>query len=477
VEAAEITHSLPATVALLLWIPFSLLVFAMAKPHRAAAFLFVFGTLFLPEREYFDIRLLPNMNKKTIVCAWVFCGALLWARSRLKRADLGRMPWFLFGLMLVVDVGRALTNHDPLSVGGTLIPAIMPHTALTFMMEDFLVVFVPFFIGAALFRDRDTLRSFMRTFAVGGLIYIPFVAVELRLSPQWHAWIYGFHQHSWLQVLRDGAYRPMVFMQHGLAVALFMTTCTVLMFGLGRAREKIGAISATPLAILLALVVAAMHSKGALLFVVLFVPLVWFSSPKWQLWIAGLVALLVMLYPMLRAYDYVPTKALFEGMRSMFGADRAGSLEFRFRNEDMALARALERPMFGWGGFDRMFVFDKETGNGLSTLDGYWVITYAASGALGFISRFGLLTWPVWQAYRRLRKVPMKADQFLIATLGVATAMISADLIPNGMFTYFPHLFAGVLLGATRQLSRQEAVAPERVVAKRRRPAPVPASA
>src|SRR5262249_23083701 len=158
-----ITHSLTATVALLLWIPLSLLAFSISKPHRAAAFLFVYGTLFLPEREYFDIKLLPNMNKKTIVCAWVLFPALLWARSRLKKADLGRMPWFLLGLMAVVDVGRALTNHDPLSIGGTLIPAIMPHTALTFIMEDFLVVFAPFFVGAALFRDRDTLRDFMRT--------------------------------------------------------------------------------------------------------------------------------------------------------------------------------------------------------------------------------------------------------------------------------------------------------------------------
>lgn len=472
----EAHSSLTATLALLLWMPFSLLVFALTKPHRAAAILLVYGTILLPELEYFDIKLLPNMTKKTIVCAWVFFPALLWARSRLKRFDLGKMPWVLFALMVLVDVGRALTNRDPLVVApGTIINPILTHTALTFIMEDFLLVFVPYFIGATLFKERDALRDFMRIFVGAGLVYLPFVAVELRLSPQWHAWVYGYHQHDWLQVMRDGAYRPMVFMQHGLAVALFMATCTVLAFGLSRAKEKIARFRAFPFAVLLAMVVGLSHSLGAFVFVVALAPLVWLMSPRMQLRVAALLAGLVMFYPIMRAYDWFPTKAVVDFARSI-SEDRAGSIDFRFRNEDMALIRALERPIFGWGGFDRIAVYDKETGYELTTLDGYWVITYAASGALGFISRFGLLTWPIWQAFRRIRRVPAKADQFLLSTMGVATAMIATDLLPNGMFTYFPHLFAGVLMGATRQLTKREAVRVEQVVAERPRRVGVPAA-
>jgi hypothetical protein len=463
----DVSSSLPATLALLLWIPFSVVVFSITKPHKAVAFLLVFGTLFLPELEFFDIKLLPNMNKKTIACAWVILPAMVWARSQLKRASLGKAPWFLFAMMLVVSVGRTFTNLDPIVVGGRVVAPILTHTAITFMLEDFLLVFGPYYLGAALFRDRDALRDFMRIFCLGGIAYVPLVLLEIRLSPQLHNWVYGYYQHSWLQVMRDGAFRPMVFMQHGLAVALFMATCAVLTFGLARARERLLKLPALPIAMFITLLVAMSHSLGALIFVAALGPVVWLTSAKTQLRVAALLAALVMFYPMLRAYDLFPTKELL-GIAKSISEDRAGSLAFRFTNEDGALARALTRPMFGWGGFDRIFVLDEESGEAKGILDGYWLITYCASGVLGFVSRFGLLTWPVWLAFRRIRRVPAKADQMLLGAMGVATAMIAVDLLPNGMFTYFPHLFAGVLLGAVREQSRRDAPAPVRASSSER---------
>jgi len=328
-------------------------------------------------------------------------------------------------------------------------------------------VFGPFYLGAALYRERDQLRDFMRMFCTGGLIYAPLVLFEIRFSPQLHNWVYGYYQHSWLQVMRDGAFRPMVFMQHGLAVALFMATCGVLAFGLAKARERILKLPALPIALFITLLVALSHSLGALIFVVALGPLVWLTSAKTQLRVAALLAALLMFYPMLRAYDWFPTKTLLDVARSI-SEDRAGSLAFRFNNEDSALARALTRPLFGWGGFERIFVLDRESGEAVGILDGYWLITYCASGVMGFVSRFGLLAWPVWLAFKRVRRVPSKADQMLLSSMGVATAMIALDLLPNGMFTYFPHLFAGVLLGAARELSRREAAAPARVVSSER---------
>ena len=463
----SVSSSLPATLALLLWIPFSVAVFSVTKPHKAVAFLLVFGTLFLPELEFFDIKLLPNMNKKTIACAWVILPALVWARSQLKRNSLGKAPWFLFAMLLITSVGRTFTNLDPIVVGGRVVPPILTHTALTFMMEDFLLVFGPFYLGAALFRERDHLRDFIRIFCLGGIAYIPLVLLEIRFSPQLHNWVYGYYQHSWLQVMRDGAFRPMVFMQHGLAVALFMATCAVLSFGMARAKERLAKLPALPIAMFITLLVAMSHSLGALIFVAALGPVVWLTSAKTQLRVAVLLAGLVMFYPMLRAYDLFPTKELL-GIAKSISEDRAGSLAFRFTNEDGALARALTRPIFGWGGFERIFVLDEESGEAKGILDGYWLITYCASGVVGFVARFGLLTWPVWLTFRRIRRVPLKADQMLLGAMGVATAMIAVDLLPNGMFTYFPHLFAGVLLGSAREQSRRDAAAPARVSSSER---------
>jgi hypothetical protein len=469
----DVTTSPAASAALLLWIPFSVLIFALLKPPRAVAFLFIAGTLFLPELESFDIVLLPNLNKKTVVCAWVFIPAMLWAWRKLRRANLGLMPWALFALMVFVDCGRAWTNMDPIVLGhDTVIPPIFSHTAFTFMVEDFLLVFVPFYVGAALFNERDSLRDLMKMFVIGGLLYLPLVATEIVLSPQFHAWVYGYHQHTWLQVMRDGAYRPMVFMQHGLAVALFMATAALLAFALAKGKEKLRGFGLFPVGVAIALALALSHSLGALVLLAALTPLVWFAPPKTQLRIAALLGLLVMFYPILRAYDLFPTKILTAWAKSV-SADRAGSIEFRFFNEDMALKHAFERPIFGWGGFDRIFVYDKRSGDAISTLDGAWLITYCGTGLLGFVSRFGLLTWPIWHAFRRVRRLQNRSDQMLIAGLGLTTAMVSIDLLPNGMFTYVPHLLAGVLLGSLREMLRREAAPiPARVSA-----APPPARA
>lgn len=439
--------------------PLSLAVFALTKPHRAVAILLVYGAILLPELEFFAIKVLPDMDKDTITCAWAFFPALIWCGTRLRRASLGKAPWFFLGLIILVDVGRAATNPDALVIGGRFIAPIAIHTALTFIMEDFLLIFVPYFLGAALFNERDTLRDFLRIFCGAGLVYVPLIALELRFSPQMHAWVYGYLQHTWLQVMRDGGYRPMVFMHHGLAVALFMATCGLIAFGLARAREKVWRFRAFPVALLFTLVLSLSHSLGALLLLLCLAPVVWLTSARTQLRVAVLLGLLVMFYPMLRAYDLFPTKLLVDTAHSI-SEDRAGSIAFRFENEDIVLQRAFERPLFGWGGFDRIFVFDEESGDEVSTLDGAWLITYAASGALGFIAKFGLLVWPIWLAFKRVRRIPTKADQLLVAAVGVVTAMVIVDLLPNGMFTYFPHLFAGTLLGASRQMSRRDAVAP-----------------
>src|SRR5690606_29787478 len=127
----------------------------------------------------------------------------------------------------------------------------------------------------------------------------------------------------------DGAFRPMVFTHHGLALTLFMATCGVLAFTMAKARERLLKISALPIAIFLTALVAVSHSLGALVFVATLGPLVWLTSPKMQLRAAALLAALVMLYPMLRAYDWFPTNTLID-LANSISADRAGSLAFRF---------------------------------------------------------------------------------------------------------------------------------------------------
>lgn len=446
-----------AQAALYLWVPLSLLVFAIVKkPHRAVLGLLIAGAILLPERQVIPIKFLPDIDKKTIACAWVLIPMLLWHRRHMRGVKLGRAPWALLGLLVVVDVFRALTNMDTMTYRNLLIPELKFHTSVTFILEHILTVFTPFYLGATLFRDREHLRDLLKAFCVAGLLYVPLVAIELRLSPQMHIWIYGYLQHDWEQLLRGGGYRPMVFMEHGLALTLFLATAALCGAGLSRTKNRLWGVSYLPFAALLCVVVALCSSLGAIAFLLLLLPLLIFMPPKWHLRVATAMACLVIMYPLLRAGDLLPVRKLVD-LVAAYKPDRAQSLDFRITNEIMALRHAQERPWFGWGGFDRIFVYSDE---GPNVLDGAWIIAYAESGILGFLATFGLFFWPIWLAFKKLRKVQLKADKLLISTLAVVTAMNVMDLIPNGMFTYFPYLLAGALLGAVRQLSGPGAAQP-----------------
>src|SRR5204863_66271 len=82
-------------------------------------------------------------------------------------------------------------------------------------------------------------------FAVGGLIYSVLILWEVRMSPQLHATVYGAspRQADFAQAIRWGGYRPIVFMPHGLAVALFICNTVMAAFILARNRGKVFGLS------------------------------------------------------------------------------------------------------------------------------------------------------------------------------------------------------------------------------------------
>src|SRR5262249_36698985 len=55
------------------------------------------------------------------------------------------------------------------------------------------------------------------------------------------------------------------------------------------------------------------------------------------------------------------------------GQERAHSLEFRLQNEELLIQRALERPVFGWGGWGRNRISD-DHGRDITVTDGLWIM-------------------------------------------------------------------------------------------------------
>jgi O-antigen ligase len=279
------------------------------------------------------------------------------------------------------------------------------------------------------------------------------------MSPQLHKMFYGLHPNNFSKVFRLGGYRPMVFMQSGLAVAIFMWTCAMAGFGLFRARLPLYQIPSSSIAAVLAFLLALCRSLGALFYGLVTLPLLVLAPRRMaSLLVLGLAAV-VIAYPTLRVLDWVPISAIHAAAASI-NPDRADSLVFRFENEDQIVDRTLQKPLFGWGGYDRSRV-RVDNQEEVRAADGFWVIVLGQRGPVGLALVLTLLVWPLLRAGRRLRRVRDARAHALLLALALIVGIRAFDMMPNGLYGTLPFYLAGALSGVTEWTApRRRAVAP-----------------
>lgn len=438
--------SITAYIALVLFIPFSAALFAVLRPHLAATITFFVAVMFLPERVAFDAPLLPPIDKLSLSGLCAFLGCLFTARPKLRQARPFRGFDWLFVLMVLGFFGESATNKDTFVFGPLILPPLGMHEAIAASIRTFLGFYLPFFLGRALIRTPDEMRDLALVATAAALVYVPFIAYELRMSPQLHRIVYGFHQHDFIQTIRAGGYRPMVFMQHGLALAMFLLAAAIFATALAKARVRFyfGFSSAT-VAVFLFVLLLICKSFGALIYAVVLIPLILFVRAKRQLTVAAILSMLVFAYPVLRTTGWFPAAALVD-LSAQASQDRAESLDFRFKNEDRLVAKAIDRPWFGWGSYGRNRLYD-DWGNDISVTDGHWIIVLGAEGVIGFLATFGMLLGPVFAARRTLPFVSAPRDRVLFSALALVVAIDGVDLLPNGLYSHLPIFLAGALAG------------------------------
>jgi hypothetical protein len=430
--------------ALVLWFPVTLALFLLLPPKRAVLFAVFGAVLFLPEGAWLKIPLLPPLDKETVPFLGILLAASIRSPGRIWRLPRERWVTVMTLAMLAGGIATALTNADSLLVGAWRIVALPPLTikdGMSIALDEVFGAAIPFFVGAAFMRNPEDLEDLLVFLAGAGLLYSVFALLELRLSPRLHAWVYGYQQtDDFAQAIRFGGYRPMVFMAHGLALSLFFTVTALAATAVRTVRGRVWRFATGRVSLYLDVIVLACKSLAAILYAACAVPLAAFASAKWQ----QRVAAVVLIYPVLRGADLFPTSAVVS-VGKKFGIDRARSMEFRFNNEDQLLAKARQRPWFGWGKFNRNAVIDAG-GHPVSVTDGQWIIAFGVSGATGFVTEFGLLLLPVFLTGRRLRRVEDRTQRRLIASLSLIVAVTAADLIPNSRFSSYPYFLAGALL-------------------------------
>ncbi len=450
-----------AYFALFAFIPFGLGLFSLARPSIAALLVFLLSYMFLPEIVSLDLPGFPGFGKQEVAALTALLGCLLRARRKLWAARPLRGPDLLILLLFVGDILTALTNRDPIAHGPTHLPGLSLHEGISLIIYDSFHYFIPFLLGRALFVTTKDVRQLLAAMALAAAAYTPFLFIEIMMSPQMNVWIYGFHQHSFLQTLRGGGYRPMVFMPHGLAVGLFMAQGSMAALLLFRLRKAVlGLPSAFVGAWDFGFLIAC-KSLGAAVYTLAMGPVLWLLRPKGMVRIASILAALVLTYPVLRATSIFPEQGLVSVAKSVAGGARAQSLAYRFHMETVLSDHARERPLFGWGRFRRNMVFDDYTGRDVSVSDGFWIVTYSIRGAWGFICSFLLILSPIFYLRRRLRRITEKDERLMLAGLACIYAVGAVDLLPNALQNVITLFVGGALYGATRSFSLARSEPPE----------------
>lgn len=421
-------------------------IFRALSPGRALIVCLMGSYLFLPPQPTaFDFPLVPPMNKASLPSLTVLLLCLVMYRDRIQLLPESRLARFFLALILLGPLGTTLTNLEPVFFGRIGLPAMSPKDMVSTMFRQVAMI-APFLLARNFLSDRQGQRDLLLAYVFGGLIYSLPMLLEVRLSPQLNIWIYGFFQHSFEQMMRDGGFRPIVFLYHGLWAAFFIMVSMVATVILLRAETGKRKTYAMIAAVYLAAVLVLCKSLASLMYGILLVPLVLFVPRRIQLWLALGLGVLALSYPVLKGAHLVPERPILEQVEKI-SADRAGSLKYRLENENVLLDRAMEKPIFGWGSWGRNQILDPVTGASETVSDGHWVIALGMFGWVGWLGLFGLLLLPILLLFLKLKGTVLLQSSPYVTGMCLILAVNVFDLLPNATLTPLTWLWVGALLG------------------------------
>jgi hypothetical protein len=439
-----------AFLALLSW-PLVTLWLYRARPINQAVLWTILGAwLLLPVGADIKIPGIPQFDKISIPNIAALIGCMVVAGHPIRFWNRLGLAEVLLFMSLIGPFITSELNDDPLPIGVRALPALTSYDALSSVVSEFILL-IPFFLGRQLLRGSADNVEILRVMTVAGLLYTIPILLEIRMSPQLHTWFYGYFPHEdFGQQFRNGGFRAVVFLGHGLWVALFVTMTTIAASALWRTRTPVLRLPPAGITAYLAAILVLQKSMAALLYCSAAVPLVRFTQPRFQLRIATVLVSIALLYPVLRLAGSFPTSVLVDISTSVSG-DRAESLEFRFENEERLLQHASQRLIFGWGSWGRNRLYD-EYGKDTSVTDGEWILMIGVFGLFGFVGKFGLLSLPVFRALSTLKFARSIPDKVNLAALALVLSINIVDLLPNSTLSSWSWLLAGALLGRAEAL-------------------------
>jgi hypothetical protein len=435
-----------AYIALFSWPAVCVLLFVMLPIEAAAIWSLLGGYLLLPSGASFDAPLLPPLDKFSIPAMTTF--VLCWIKGTQAPAPRRSVLIYVLAFAFVVSpVFTTLNNSYELHIGDRSIPGFYPVDGMKMSLHN-IISLAPFFLGMRFLSSDEARVSLLKSLPTAALFYSLPMLLEVWLSPQLHRWVYGYSPAAFVQQVRAGGYRPVVFLGGGLEVALFVSVAVIAAIVAVRAKWRIWRPSGGAVATYLGLLLVLCKSMGAMIYAVIAGPLVLLTGPRAWVRVALVLLAIVCAYPALRTFNLIPVHHIAEAA-SAISVDRSSSFKFRVENEDTLLAKANQKMLLGWGTWGRNRIYLEGSGQDLSTTDGTWIIQFGMFGWVGYLSLFGLFLFSVLRARIAVRG-PVTQSSLAVGGMSILLAVNVIDMLPNASLTVLTYLMAGSIAGCVR---------------------------
>lgn len=407
---------------------------------ESAALCSLLGAYFLlPSNLTVEVPLLPPIDKTSLSVLTTFF--LCWIKSPMSPARRPSIIVYLLSFAIVLSpLLTSFGNSYELRTAAGSIPGFYISDASKYVGRQLIEV-LPLFIGLR-FLSTDYGRSLLLvSVPLAILLYSPLMLFEIRMSPQLHTWVYGYLPSAFSQQYRNGGFRPVVFLSHGLELALITSVALVSAAALAKNKQRVSRAPASVLSAYFAGLLVLCKSLGAAIYAILLLPVLWFTGPKTWAKIACGILIFISVYPALRTAHLIPIETA-KNISDLVSADRSDSFQMRVRNEEQLLAKANQKPFFGWGTWGRNRIFDQWTGQSISVTDGGWIIIFGVWGWFGYLATFLLFAVCSIRAHRSIDR-EVTSLSITLGGLTLALLVYVLNMLPNTTNMMLPFLIAG----------------------------------
>lgn len=403
------------------WYPLCFALFIFLKPVRATAIGLVTGFLLLPKASY-DLPGFPNYDKALSIVLGVFVAALLFDSGRIlswrpRKIDLP------IAVLCSAPFLSAVINGDGAYEGVS--------NSFDFSMRWG----IPWILGRTYFHDFEAQKILAATIVAGALVYVPFALYEVKMSPMLHKEVYGIALKSFKHAQRAGGlWRPNVFISHGLAYGLYNGIAALLAFWMWytRSRRSVMHIPMGTCAIILIAMAFAAQSMGAVGLMAGGMGILLLGA-RWRLVLPLTLTLMAPpVYIGLRQGLRWDGEELLEVAQTVFGKERAISLNVRLTNEAQLADRVLLKPWFGFNDF-RDFTGNTDEKH-VATVDSMWLLYLGLYGIVSLVGLYGFQLCASFLLWRKLPPEYWSHPVFAAAVaLGLTSALVSLDGLMNAV--------------------------------------------